>query len=61
MAGMVSKLLIFDVQRFTVMKTIRILVSNWHMFKGISALDDEHLCVGCLDGSIKLYKASTEN
>jgi hypothetical protein len=54
---MVSKMLIFDSQRFQVVRTIRVLVSNWHMFKGLQCLGAENLAIGCLDGSIKLYRA----
>ena len=61
MVGMTSKLLIFDVATFTVVQSFRTLVSNWHLFKGISAVGDGLLIVGGLDGSAKLYEITKNN
>mmetsp|Transcript_18986 Transcript_18986/g.22409 ORF Transcript_18986/g.22409 Transcript_18986/m.22409 type:complete len:99 (+) Transcript_18986:470-766(+) len=36
--GIVSRLVIFNVSDFTEVKSIRVLVSNWHTFRGVSAL-----------------------
>ena len=38
MVGMVSKLLVFDVKTFVLVKSIRVLVSNWQMFKGLQPI-----------------------
>ena len=56
--GIVSRLIIFNVSDFTEVKSIRVLVSNWHTFRGLSALPGNRLIVGALDGSAKVYKVA---
>jgi len=34
------------------------LISNWQTFIGVVGIPDERLAVGCLDGTVKIYKAS---
>lgn len=54
--GIVSRVVIFNVSDFTVIKSIRVLVSNWHTFMGIQSLPQDRLIIGALDGSAKCYK-----
>lgn len=56
--GIVSRLVIFNVSDFTEIKSIRVLVSNWHTFRGISPLPQNRLIVGALDGSAKVYRVA---
>ncbi|CDW71136.1 traf-type zinc finger family protein [Stylonychia lemnae] len=58
LAGMVSKVIIFDVKNMTVIQSLRVLISNWQTFIGVVGMPEERLAVGCLDGTVKIYKAS---
>jgi hypothetical protein len=60
MAGMVSKVIIYDVKNMTVIQSLRVLISNWQTYIGVVGLPDEKLAVGCLDGTLKIYKATCE-
>lgn len=60
MAGMVSKVIIYDVKNQTIVQSLRVLISNWQTYNGIIGLPDDRLAVGCLSGTIKVYKASYE-
>ncbi len=57
-AGMVSKVIIYDVKNLTVIQSLRVLISNWQTYIGVIGLPEERLAVGCLDGTIKIYKTS---
>eukprot|EP00347_Sterkiella_histriomuscorum_P004373 403360704 len=58
-AGMVSKVIIFDVKNMTVIQSLRVLISNWQTFSGLCGIpQEEKLAVGCLDGTVKIYKTS---
>jgi WD40 repeat protein len=59
-AGMVSKVIVYDAKNQTIIQSLRVLISNWQTYNGIVGLPDDRLAVGCLDGSIKVYKASYE-
>lgn len=56
--GIVSRLVIYNVSDFTEIKSIRVLVSNWHTFRGVTALPQNRLIVAVLDGSAKMYRVS---
>jgi len=56
LAGMVSKIIIFDVKNVSVIQSIRVLISNWQTYIGVVELPDERIAVGCLDGAIKVFK-----
>lgn len=58
MAGMVSKVIIYDVKNMTVIQSLRVLISNWQTYIGVVGLPEEKLGVGCLDGTVKIYKSS---
>ena len=53
--GIVSRVIIYNVSDFTEVRSIRVLVSNWHNFRGISPLPQSRLIIGALDGSAKVY------
>lgn len=55
---MVSKVIIFDVKNLNVVQSLRVLISNWQTFMGVEALPDEKLAIGCLDGTVKVYKTN---
>ena len=57
-AGMVSKVIIYDVKNQTVIQSLRVLISNWQTYVGLVDLPNEKLAVGCLDGTVKIYKSS---
>ena len=59
-AGMVSKVIIFDVKNLTVIQSLRVLISNWQTYIGVVDLPNDKLAVGCLDGTVKLYKSIYE-
>ena len=59
-AGMVSKVIIFDVKNLTIIQSLRVLVSNWQTFIGVIGMPEEKLAIGCLDGTVKIYKTSYE-
>jgi hypothetical protein len=60
-AGMVSKVIIYDVKNLTVLQSLRVLISNWQTYIGVSALPGDLLAVGCLDGTVKVYKSSYDD
>ena len=53
--GTVSRVIVFNVSDFTEVRSIRVLVSNWHTFKGICPLPQNRIIIGALDGSAKVY------
>ena len=53
--GIVSRVILYNVSDFTEVRSIRVLVSNWHTFRGISPLPQNRLIIGALDGSAKVY------
>jgi hypothetical protein len=55
--GIASKMVIYDVRSNQVVKSVRVLISNWSHFKGLTLLGQNELAVGCLDGSLKVYKS----
>ena len=55
---MVSKVIIFDVKNLTVIQSLRVLISNWQTYVGLSSLLEDKLVVGCLDGTVKIYKTN---
>ena len=55
---MVSKVIVFDVKNMTVIQSLRVLISNWQTFIGVTGMPEEKLAVGCLDGTIKVYKTN---
>ena len=57
---MVSKVIIYDVKNMTVIQSLRVLISNWQTYIGVIGLPQEKLAVGCLDGTIKIYKSTYE-
>ena len=57
---MVSKVIIFDVKNLTIIQSLRVLVSNWQTFIGVIGMPEEKLAIGCLDGTVKIYKTSYE-
>ena len=59
-AGMVSKVIIFDVKNMTIIQSLRVLISNWQTYIGVVGLPEEKLAIGCLDGTIKIYKSTYE-
>ncbi|TNV82776.1 hypothetical protein FGO68_gene14731 [Halteria grandinella] len=59
-AGMVSKVIIYDVKNQTIIQSLRVLISNWQTYNGIIGLPEDRLAVGCLYGTIKVYKATYE-
>ena len=58
LAGMVSKVIVYDVKNFSIIQSLRVLISNWQTFVGVQALPDEKLAIGCLDGTVKIYKTN---
>ena len=54
-AGTVSRIILFNVSDFSEIKSIRVLVSNWHTFKGMISLPDNRFVIGTLDGTSKVY------
>ena len=59
--GIVSKVIIYDVAHMTQVRSIRVLVSNWNSFSGLTALPQGRLVIGSLDGSAKVYKIKNED
>lgn len=59
-AGMVSKVVIYDVRNLTVVQSLRVLISNWQTYVGVTGMGEEGLAVGCLDGTVKIYKSTYE-
>ncbi len=55
LAGMVSKVIIYDVKNLSVVQSLRVLISNWQTYVGVCAHGQEGLAVGCLDGGVKIY------
>lgn len=53
--GIVSRVIIYNVSDFTEVRSIRVLVSNWHTFRGITQMPQNRLIIGALDGSAKVY------
>lgn len=60
LAGMVSKVIIYDVKNQTIIQSLRALISNWQTYIGVVGLPEAKLAVGCLDGTIKIYKSTYE-
>ena len=59
-ACMVSKVIIYDVKNQSVIQSLRVLISNWQTYMGVIDLPEDKLAVGCLDGTIKIYKTTYE-
>jgi len=57
LAGMVSKVIIFNTSTMSAVRTVRVLVQNWQSFRGVRALPEDRIAIGCLDGSLKVFKA----
>ena len=53
--GVVSHVILLNVSDFSIVRTIRVLMSNWHTFHAITPLPADHLMIGALDGSAKVY------
>jgi len=58
--GIVSKVILFNTNTMTVVRSVRVLVQNWQSFRGVKALPDEKLAIGCLDGSLRILKVSDD-
>lgn len=56
LVGIVSKVIIFNTNTMTAVKSVRVLVQNWQSFRGVKALPGDSLAIGCLDGSLKVFK-----
>jgi hypothetical protein len=57
---MVSKVIVYDAKNQTIIQSLRVLISNWQTYIGVIGLPEDRLAVGCLDGTIKIYKATYE-
>ena len=36
------------------------MISNWQTYMGVVGLPEEKLAIGCLDGTLKVYKATED-
>ena len=61
LVGIVSKVIVFNTNTMTAVRSVRVLVQNWQSFRGVKALPDDSLAIGCLDGYLKVFKVSDDH
>ena len=61
LVGIVSKVIVFNTNTMTAVRSVRVLVQNWQSFRGVKALPDDSLAIGCLDGSLKTWLEKGDN